>query len=224
VSVADKSTQLLVEALTRAVGDPTGLPLHAGKSSPGLFPSTTAAKALAQRCKEEELVRVVRTESRGKAVQEVCAITDKGLAYLSGHVSPHALLKDLVRAVEAREAQLAELVGAARQAQAGLDGLKGIAEKVLRQLDGAAGDWTAAALEHLKQRQAAEDCSLPELYRAARQARPSLTLGEFHDGLRQLAEAGKIYLHPWTGPLYALPEPPCALLVGHEVAYYASVR
>ena len=31
----------------------------------------------------------------------------------------------------------------------------------------------------------------------------------------------QVYLHPWTGPLYALPEPAFALLVGHEVAYYA---
>jgi len=29
---------------------------------------------------------------------------------------------------------------------------------------------------------------------------------------------------PWTGPLYDLPEPHFALLVGHEVAYYASSR
>ena len=53
---------------------------------------------------------------------------------------------------------------------------------------------------------------------------PSLTIGQFHDSLRRLHEMEKIYLHPWTGPLYEIPEPACALLVGHEVAYYASVR
>jgi hypothetical protein len=51
-----------------------------------------------------------------------------------------------------------------------------------------------------------------------------LTIGRFHDGLRRLHDEGQAYLHPWTGPLYAMPEPAFALLVGHEVAYYASPR
>jgi hypothetical protein len=42
--------------------------------------------------------------------------------------------------------------------------------------------------------------------------------------LRSLHDRERIYLHPWTGPLYALPEPAFALLIGHEVAYYASLR
>ncbi len=37
-------------------------------------------------------------------------------------------------------------------------------------------------------------------------------------------QAGRIYVHPWTGPLHELPEPAYALLVGHEIAYYASLR
>jgi hypothetical protein len=69
-----------------------------------------------------------------------------------------------------------------------------------------------------------EDCPLPELYRSARQAYPTLTIGQFHDSLRQLHERAQIYLHPWTGPLYEIPEPALALLVGHEIAYYASTR
>ena len=51
-----------------------------------------------------------------------------------------------------------------------------------------------------------------------------MSVGLFHDALRQLHEDHQVYLHPWTGPLYALPEPAFALLVGHEVAYYASIR
>src|SRR5437868_15502454 len=41
--MADKATQLLLEALRRAVADPTGLPLYASKTAPGLFPATAAA-------------------------------------------------------------------------------------------------------------------------------------------------------------------------------------
>ena len=87
--------------------------------------------------------------------------------------------------------------------------------------------WPGAVLSYLGRRQdagATEDCPLPELFRHARLSSPGLTIGHFHDGLRRLLDAGHIYLHPWTGPLYALPEPPYALLVGHEIAYYASKR
>jgi hypothetical protein len=238
--MADKSTQLLLEALTRAAADPGGVPLHAGKAGPGLFPATAAARLAAQRCKDEALVRVVRTQTRGKAVQEVCAITEKGLAYLLSQVSPRQVLEDLVRAVESRQAQLGELVAAARQTHSSLDAFKALAEKVLQQVQAApaplpcdraapngAETWAAAALAHLgrwRDSGASEDCPLPELYRAARQAYPRLTVGQFHDGLRQLNEQGRIYLHPWTGPLHDLPEPPYALLIGHEIAYYVSLR
>ena len=78
-------------------------------------------------------------------------------------------------------------------------------------------DWAASA-------NAGEDCPLPELYRALSVLDPAPTIGAFHDGLRQLHAAGTIYLHPWTGPLYALPEPAYALLAGHNVAYYTSAR
>jgi hypothetical protein len=39
-----------------------------------------------------------------------------------------------------------------------------------------------------------------------------------------LHDREQVYLHPWTGPLYAMPEPAFALLIGHEVAYYANLR
>jgi hypothetical protein len=71
---------------------------------------------------------------------------------------------------------------------------------------------------------ASEDCPLSHLYRCAAAGAPGLTIGHFHDALRRLHEQGKVYLHPWTGPLYEIPEPPYALLVGHEIAYYASRR
>lgn len=239
--MADRSTQLLLEALSRAVADPTGLPLHATRSGPGLFPATAAARHAAQRCKEQELVKVVRTEARGKAVQEVCAITDKGLAFLLTEANPRELLEDLVRAVEAREGQLADLVSAALRTQESLQELKAVAAQVLAQVmqppeasppkgdEGAhaAAGWEAEALAYLGRRQtsgAPGDCPLPELYEAVRPAQPALTVGQFHDGLRRLDAAGRIYLHPWTGPLYDLPEPLFALLAGHEVAYYANLR
>jgi hypothetical protein len=76
-------------------------------------------------------------------------------------------------------------------------------------------DWSGAA---------GEDCPLPELYRSLSLLDLPPSIGEFHDCLRKLHADGTLYLHPWTGPLYALPEPAYALLAGHNIAYYASVR
>jgi hypothetical protein len=235
--LADKSTQLLLDALGRAAAEPGGLPLHGGKAAPGLFAATGPGRLAAQRGKDEGYLRVVRTETRGKTTLEVCTLTEKGLAFLLGQTSPRQVLEDLVRAVEARRAQADALLTAARQMQAGLDALKATAEKVLQQPAPAAAaappsangadTWLATLLSHLARWQAAgasDDCPLPELYRQARQAKPALTIGQFHDGLRRLHEQGQVYLHPWTGPLYDIPEPPYALLVGHEIAYYASLR
>jgi hypothetical protein len=233
--MADKATQILLDGLSRAVADPDGLPLHGRKSAPGLFAANPAGRQLAQRCKDEGYLRVVRTDTKGKTAVEVCALTEKGLAYLLAQVSPRQVLEDLVRAVEARQAQVGELLAVARQTQGGLDALKATAEKVLHHVhkpsatapaptNGSEG-WLAAALSYLARRDdTAEDCPLPELYRQAREASPGLSIGKFHDGLRLLQEQGQVYLHPWTGPLCDLPEPPYALLVGHEIAYYASLR
>lgn len=86
--------------------------------------------------------------------------------------------------------------------------------------DTALHDALLAELTRWQQTGATEDCPLPQLYRQA----SARSIGQFHDVLRQLHEARKVYLHPWTGPLYDIPEPPYALLIGHEIAYYASIR
>jgi hypothetical protein len=236
-SLADKSTQLLLDALSRAVAEPSGLPLYGTRAAPGLFPSTPPGKQAAQRCKEEGWLRVVDTQTRGKTVCERCTLTEKGLAFLLSQVSPRHVLEDFVRALEARQGQVHELLAMAQQTQASVASLQTAAEKVLGQIDAAppgqpglpaaANPWTGAALEHLARWQktrTSEDCPLPDLYHHAEQASPGLSIGRFHDGLRQLHDEGHIYLHPWTGPLYEIPQPPYALLVGHEIAYYASRR
>src|SRR5262249_24499104 len=149
----------------------------------------------------EGLLRVVRTETRGKAAHDVCTITDKGLAYLLSQSSPRQVLEDFIRTLDARQSQAGQLLMIARQMQVGLDALKLTAEKVLDQLPKpsaapgtngtahAAETWPAAVLSYLARRQeagAAEDCPLPELFRHAAQAAPGLTVGRFHDGLRRL--------------------------------------
>jgi hypothetical protein len=246
--VADKATQLILGALSRAAAEPAGAWLYGNKTQPGLFAATTLARQAAQRCLDEGYLRVVGTETRGKATRERCAVTDKGLAYLLAQVNPRQVLEDFIRTLDARHGQVKQLVESARQMQAGVEALKGNAEAVLQQVQHRpplaapsanghrpaakppAEEPVAAVTTALRSRlaswaaAASEDCPLPELYRQVRQALPALTIGQFHDALRRLHEQGHIYLHPWTGPLHELPEPPYALLGGHEIAYYASLR
>jgi hypothetical protein len=240
--LADKSTQLVLDALSRAAADPGGVPLHGNKKRPGLFSTTATAKQMARRCVEEGYLRVVHRQTKGKSVQESCVISEKGLAHLLGQVSPKQVLEELVRTLQARQAQVGDLVAAARQWQAAMASLHETLEKVLQQIqkpgslagvpgpapsDNGSDCWLAEAVAYLAEWQssgASSDCPLPDLYGRVRRGNPSLTVGHFHDGLRRLHEQERIYLHPWTGPLYEIPEPPCALLIGHEVAYYASIR
>jgi hypothetical protein len=87
-----------------------------------------------------------------------------------------------------------------------------------------AADLAPAVLARLADWSGPTDCTLPELYRALSLLDPAPTIGQFHDCLRRLHADGAVALHSWTGPLYAMPEPAYALLVGHGIAYYASLR
>jgi hypothetical protein len=276
--VADKSSQLVLSALSRTIANPSGLPLHGSKAVPGLFPATAAGKLAAQRCLQDGFIRCLSshldtpnegtpfepnsgglattTSRKAKATPERYGITDKGMAWLMNQASPREVLADFVRVLEERQTQLGDLLILVRQMQMSFEQLRLNAEKVLHyvQQPGALSlfknsdesqpnyfwqpetstndrgeetiDWPALLLDHLAKWQgdAAEDCPLPELYRQISSWKPGMTIGRFHDALRQLVETGRVYLHPWTGPMYEMPEPSFALLVGHEVAYYASYR
>lgn len=63
---------------------------------------------------------------------------------------------------------------------------------------------------------------LPAVYRVAYQRSPSLTLGTFHDAIRQLHGAGRIQLIPWTRALASIPDRYNAVFVNGEVMYFVS--
>jgi hypothetical protein len=272
--VADKSSPLILTALSRAAAASAAVPLHGTRTVPGLFPANAAGKQAAQRCQEDGYLCPIETddaltpltegEAGGTATlikkkttgSPLCTITEKGLTYLLGQVSPRQVLEDFVRALEGRRKQADDLLRMARQMQQSLEALKANADKVLHNTcraetapergglralfadflqedkPSANGSRTNTALQdHLLTELtrwhgtgASEDCPLPQLFGQMTSVLAGSTIGQFHDALRQLHEQGRIYLHPWTGPLYDIPEPPYALLVGHEIAYYASIR
>jgi hypothetical protein len=77
--------------------------------------------------------------------------------------------------------------------------------------------------QHVQQHQRQSSMRLlemPQLFRFARSREPALTLGQFHDLVRRLSDAGRIRLSPFTQAMYQLQEPECAMIVGREIMYY----
>lgn len=276
-SVADKLTQQITDALSKAAAEPAGLPLYAGKSDPGLFPGTAAGKLAAQKCLADGLVRVVGESVHGKTPREQFGLTETGWNYLLTQVNPKQVLEDFVRVLEARRGEVGELLETAQRMADSLQGLKEAVTRILPsvmegRIEGARTEsmvafrlacesgnrlrdlaeahdasesespappmivngapesrlhtFCEAILARLRNwtGAAGDDCPLPRLFQILAENASQPTIGEFHDCLRRLHASGDIYLHPWTGPLYALPEPAYALLAGHNIAYYASVR
>jgi hypothetical protein len=229
--LADKLLQLVIDALGKAVVHPTGMPLFGTKSGPGLFPATAAGRPAAEFAGAEGLIRVLTADPRGKTDHDVYTVTDAGRELFLRETRPKQVLGDLARALEKRHTQIEEMLRLCRETQGEVAAIKSVLTTVASRYDAplppAVRDrpgWLSDVRPRLDEWTAAGDCPLPELFRRLQRSHPDLTIGAFHDGLRDLHDRATLYLHPWTGPLYALPEPAFALLVGHEVAYYASPR
>ena len=233
--MSDTTSTPILEALQRALTEPEGLPLLTGKSGPGLFAPGAAGKSAAQQARAAGWVDVRRAETKGKAVVEFFALTEKGLTHLLEQTSPRPVLEALTTAIQNCERRVETWIAEVEKNRGCLDGLKRSAEAVLAHLkqpeatlppwarNGHALDPQSRILDLLRSwhdQGKIGDYPLPDLYEQLRK----LTLGQFHDALRGLHEQRRIYLHPWTGPLHELPKPPYSLLVGHEIAYYASLR
>ena len=121
-----------------------------------------------------------------------------------------------------------------------LDALTRRVEETLRRLEQAAPllppeiaqshPWAIDALNYLDRRRLAAEsatngqtslCSLPELFAAVLRPHPSLSLTEFHEGLRRLHERRLVQLQP-AASLADLPQPEYALLEGAAVLYYVA--
>jgi len=222
----------LIEAgLRKAFMEPGGCLLHVGRDGEtGMFATNAVGRRAATKALQEGLIEPVKEN-------EPVKLTSKGREKLTQWLNPKTMLEDFVRALEQRQ-DLARQTLKSVQAQAEqLDRLRqGLAE--LRILlgetppvksDSAATSQDPFAGELLgltrvilvrHESRSRADLLLCELWEGLKAARPELTIGRFHDLLRQWHSEGYIALHPWTGPLYQMPRPELALLCGHEIASY----
>jgi hypothetical protein len=83
--------------------------------------------------------------------------------------------------------------------------------------------WRDEALAYLQAFQARHVqafCSLPDLYANVVQ-KHGVSIGQFHDGIRELVQGGQVRLHPFSGPRSALEREEYALVMSKEIMFYA---
>jgi hypothetical protein len=250
-NMADKLTEVLVEALKQALAEPTEQRLYRSGKLAGLFPgrSGLGGEAAAQALRDG-LLEVVRTETKGKTTIEWVKATPRGVTFLHDRESPLRVLQELLGLLRTNRegvpgwlaeirTQLAalgdHLAEDTRRWTNRLEALTARVEEALRRASAAAPQlsdgmaanvpWGLDALTYLFRRQTggmAGDCTLPELFRAVSQQHADLAVQAFHEGLRRLHDRGALRLVPFDRPADQLPEPEFALVDGAAVYYYVS--
>lgn len=253
--------ELVLEAIERALADPTPRKLHGTKANPGIFlASSAAAKAAAQLCLDRGLLVTCGQQRTKSKITPLYGIGPAGVGYLLERDPLRQLLTatqdgvarlnetsaECQQTLKSVQEQIVRLQQVVQQASARLQPPD--AEKMLaavRTAQAAAGGATtdrpladAASsdagpaspkladelLQHVQQHKRQSPLrpiDLPQWFRFARSRQPALSLGQFHDLVRRLADAGRIRLSPFTQAMYQLPEPECAMIVGREIMYYA---
>jgi hypothetical protein len=241
---------LLLEALKIALADPREHRLFQSGKLPGLFRSRFGPPAEAALFAiKEGLLETIRTEAKGRLIVEWVRATPKGVGFVHDHDSPKAVLSELKQLIgETRggiptwmadvRTEIARLTTQfekrTREMIARLDELARRVDAALRRIDTAPKladpvarlvPWGESALEYLDRRSATGaggPCSLAELFHAVRQAVPTLTVPEFHDGLRRLADTRAVRLSSHSAFHALRTDPEYAILIGSELCSFVA--
>lgn len=237
----EKRTELTLDALKRALAEPGAHRLFRSGKLAGLFPSRVGASAdAALHAITDGLLETVRTETKGRFIVEWVRATPRGVAFVHDRDSPKAVLRELLEVIGETRAGVPAWMTTAqhevaviaekfeRQGNEMLKRLDALAERVeaaLRRAEAVgfripdpvakAVPWAECVLDYLDRRGATTsiDCSLAELFHALRDRHPSLTVPEYHQGIRRLADVRAVQLR--MGSEAADPE--FALIVGAEM-------
>jgi hypothetical protein len=241
--LSNKAQDLLLEALRLAIAQPEEQRLFRGGKLPGLFATRTGDSAdAAAHAIREGFLEVVRTESKGKVVNEWVRATPRAITYLHTHESPLAVLRELRDILASNRVGIPiwmerlqeDIRDHVQETLKRLASLEARVEDALKQAthgpvlpDRAttAVPWAYEAVTYLDQRAvngAPGECPLPELFRAVCRAFPNLSLIEFQDGLRRLVDYRALRLVRFPGPIAELAEPEFAMPDGRDTLYYAA--
>lgn len=237
----EKRTELILDALKRALAEPGAYRLFRSGKLAGLFPSRVGASAnAALHAITDGLLETVRTEAKGKLIVEWVRVTPKGVAFVHDRDSPKAVLRELRDVIgETRAGVPAWMADAQREVTVIAEKFERQGTEILKRLDALAErvesalrraevsgfrvpdpmakavPWAESVLDYLDRRgtTTATDCPLTELFHALRERHPTLTVPEYHTGIRRLADVRAVRLVNGADA----DDPEFALIVGAEM-------
>lgn len=237
----EKRTELTLDALKRALAEPGAHRLFRSGKLAGLFPSRVGASAdAALHAITDGLLETVRTETKGRFIIEWVRATPKGVAFVHERDSPKAVLRELRDVIgETRSGVPLWMADAQREVAATAEKFERQGAEMLKRLDALTERVEAAlrraevvgfripdpvakavpsaefVLDYLDRRgtTTATDCPLAELFHALQERHPTLTVPEFHMGIRRLADVRAVRLAIGADA----DDPEFALIVGAEM-------
>jgi Fe2+ or Zn2+ uptake regulation protein len=213
-----RDQDLMLAGLRRLLAEP-GAKLFGGGRSRGVFPQRTVAA-------ERAAALLVQHGYLEADDAGACRMTPLGVKWLAENDEVKVLLEDVLRSAETQRERLESIAESCLKEATRLAQQRMAVSTILARMgsaDAGADVLDEAVLQVIQSRHHVgklADCSVADLFHALEERGVEASIGRFHDSLRRLREAGQVRLAPWTGPLYELPEPALALLIGHEVLYY----
>lgn len=202
------------EGLARAALHPEGFPIQSHRTTNGLFASTKEGREAQEICLKSGWLEKSTDSTEAK-------LTSAGWNHLATDPRLDLVFSELLRQIDSWRDQDRLLVQRVKEHLSRLDNLRETVN-LLTQPKGAPVQLPVEThLQNLSR--PGVDVSLPVLFESIVKEHPKATIGNFHDSLRYLKNAGRIHLHAWTGPLHEIPYPETALMAGHDIAYYASL-
>ncbi len=223
IPAMDKVTEILLDALREGMDGEDEHRLYRSGKLPGLFSAHNSLYTeIATQALRDELLELVRTEVKGKTTTEWAKVTQKGKAFLLDHESPLRAIEELKAALTVHQDGLPAWLEEIRTSLESmtqkfheevstltrrLDILAARVAECLHHGDqlaprlpegtAAALSWAPLAIGYLDKRQKnglPEKCSLAELFAAVKDKETSLTVKDFHIGLRRLYDRGVLRL------------------------------
>ncbi len=248
--MADKETQLLLDALKQAMTDAGEHRLFRTGKLEGLFASHTAANnEAADAALRDGLLEIVRTETKGKTTTQWVRSTPKAVEYVHHHESPLQTLQELQAILQTSKDGLPlwlddlrqrlvhlsdELTREVQKWSQRLDSLHTQVSEALQKatvmprrigVNDSDSQWARESLDYLGRRKSTGvdgECSLPELFNALQLNHKEMSISGFHDQLLRLQDRRTLRLLPFHGDPGAIPEPEFALPDGTQLLYYVA--
>lgn len=207
----------LREALRPLLGQPGPVRAFGPGKSLCLFPtpSKSARDLLSELVRRQWLVVEPDLQDPDRVT-----LTEAGRRWLLESSDPRRLLEDYVTIAEAQRESLRAMEDECRRTRQALEQTLSDLRVIGARSEEPLRARLLGAIEGSLATGRADAPTLHELFGQLKGSDPTLSIGQFHDAVRALCEHGRLRLIPWTGPLYQLPAPELALLIGHEVLYY----